>query len=240
MLNAPIFGGNEMRLPTAIAALVTLILATNTHAVPVYQQTDPGIRAGATSDRDFGVSGVQAADDFTLSQPATIRSVEWRGWYFGNGTIEDPINFDIIIYGDDSPVSRPDLANVISSTSVVYNDKNKIPPTGRTAFGPNNGPEFHFAADISPLSLNAGTRYWISILADTTTDTNDSFLWTVNTNGFVGELAAARTNIAPQTQFLTNQNGPFYFILDDEFVPEPASIALLSIAGLTLARRRRA
>lgn len=39
--------------------------------------------------------------------------------------------------------------------------------------------------------------------------------------------------------FDTGNYGPFYFVLDNEVIPEPGSLSLLAAAGLLLRRRRR-
>ena len=216
----------NLKWPFAVAVLLAAAgYGPAAGADPIYSQT-PAVGAFAPSDRAVDADGNQYADDFTLGAPATARSVTWRGGPF-RGTAVFPVSFDLVLYGSNA-AGLPDTANVLSTTPVTF--------ASASAVTHIEGNVYEFRATLAPTDLAAGTTYWFSPLADTTGTGNFYFCWAT---GFTTESAAIRDNVAGNGDYAANRNGPFYFVLDDAPVPEPARLALLAPAALTLLARRR-
>ena len=102
-----------------LAALAAAFLAATAGAAPIFSQTPPSDVEGIGSDRSSDFGGVQVADDFTLSVPATVRSITWRGSYAGGNSPAFPLSFSVLLYGND-PNGLPDTANVQSATPIRF------------------------------------------------------------------------------------------------------------------------
>ncbi|MBX7259289.1 MAG: PEP-CTERM sorting domain-containing protein [Candidatus Hydrogenedentes bacterium] len=83
---------------------------------------------------------------------------------------------------------------------------------------------------ISPLSLTAGTTYWINIYNDTTIDTDDVWLWlfSYGPQGGGGALAPSVDSTAYNTADALN-TGFAFRLRNNTVVPEPASILLMGL-----------
>ena len=215
-----------------LAALAAAFLGATAGAAPIFSQTPPSGVEGIGSDRSSDFGGVQVADDFTLSAPATVRSITWRGSYAGGNSPTFPLSFSVLLYGND-PNGLPDTANVQSATPIRFFSAGAITDTGIDAFGSD---VYEFRADLTPTPLEAGATYWLSVLADTGNDADDNWFWL---SGASNETLAVRPNVVGNGPFGLRSDGPVYFVLGDAAVPEPASIALLGFGGLALLRRRR-
>ncbi len=208
-------------------------LGSSARAESIYSQTKTGPvsgEGGTASDRDALSKGTQMADDLTLAQTHTARSVTFWGMFgpfTSNNTPVTPVSFDLIIYADSG--SLPDVNNIVSSTPVVFNS---LTDTGTDVNGLDL---YEFKANLTPTVLNAGTKYWFSVLADTSNDLDDDFLWWEISGG----NSAYRSDVAGNGAFGTYANVRPLFILDNAAIPEPGSLALLGLGGLMLLKRRR-
>jgi hypothetical protein len=220
-------------LPALVLSAAIAGLAWDADAAPIFSQT-PTVVGGLGSDRDYSDDGSQAADNFTLAAPATVRSVTWRGIFIFADTPVFPLSFDLYIYGNTNPGGTgdvPDTANVLSTTTVTFSSASAITDTGLDAAGSN---VYEFRANVNPTALSSGTSYWFSPLADSTNDDTDDWLW-----GKADTFDPAAVRTLTDSAFTAADLGPFYFVLDDAPVPEPSSIGLLTTAALGLLVRRR-
>ena len=95
---------------------------------------------------------------------------------------------------------------------------------------------YEFQANLTPTPLSGGTQYWFSVVADTVNDPSFTFFWS---RGNVGDTSALRGNIFEFGEYSPSTLGPYYFVLNDTFIPEPATGAMsLALLGLTFRRRR--
>jgi hypothetical protein len=100
---------------------------------------------------------------------------------------------------------------------------------------------FEFKANLPPAALPAGTKHWFSVLADTTADPASDWAWAQGDQPADGNALRQVSNPVPQlNEFVFITNGrPFYFILDDAPIPEPASLGLASVSAAGIVLRRR-
>jgi len=164
------------------------------------------------------------ADDFELTDAATIRSVTWRGMYDSANTPMFPTSFDLTIYDDVGGLPGTVLSNTtVNITGVDTGDDLGIRDV------------YEFQADLTATPLLGGTTYWFSTLADTNADTDDDWRWT---SGFSNDASATQDNVTGSGPWSNIDRGPFYFVLDDQSViPVPATAAF-ALVPLAMLRRR--
>lgn len=142
----------------------------------------------------------------------------WWG-IFGplNNTPVTPVSFDLIFYADSGGL--PDPTNVISSTTVSF--------ASLTDTGVNlNGKDIYvFRANLTPTALPGGTKVWFSVLANTSNDPDDNFLWRDD----LGGSSAYRSPLS--AAFTAYANATSAFILDDAPVPVPP-VSITSFAPI--------
>ena len=108
----------------------------------------------------------RVADDILLSEPATIRHITWWGFY-GSSLVEEPepapetetmrIRFYHARPGD----GLPDDDNIAYEVSFLDPSRTA---TGRLVQVPPGPAEYIYEADLTtPVSLDAGTPYWLEI-----------------------------------------------------------------------------
>lgn len=170
------------------------------------------VNGGFTSDPN---SPRFTADTFTLAAPSTFNQVRFLGFYTSNTPTASTDNFTITFYN--TLAGTPDINPFAGGTFAIGD------AAGRTATGVNP-----FASDIysyvvnlaSTVSLDAGT-YGISIVNDTTNDTDNNWVWATS---FSGGSVFFRTN---QADGWTVSGGETAFTLVSATAPEPGTLALL-------------
>jgi len=171
-----------------------------------------------------GFNPQQVAEDFQLQQDAAVADFHWWGVQ-GNSL---PNDFRLTFYNDTgsgapqvAPFATVDIGDV-SGTD--------------TGLDSNLGTSIlKYDAVFAPLSLSAGTTYWLSITNQiSATDANDGWYWITSVEGdssfyFDNGSGWTFTNFTPGMAFQVTG------------VPAPASAALFGIglAALGVARRRR-
>jgi hypothetical protein len=177
----------------------------------------------------------QVADNFVLTAPNVIvTDIHWWGVYWNPGPPGDLQAFNIYFYNDAGGVptgggmTNPEVT-AIASYTIPFAAANETPA------GPTN--YFSYDAALSPpLTLNAGTPYWVAIQAVMAFP--PQWGWATS-NGTAGNAKQGfpYLNMPFWTQIVptggTGVEMAFYLT----GIPEPASLLLLSLGGLLLRRR---
>jgi hypothetical protein len=218
-----------------VAAVVVGVsfISRSAQASPIFSQTPASDLNALASDRGFDASGHEQADNVTLVAPDTARSVTWRGTFAFSRTPQFPLSLDLIFYGNGAG-NLPNVNDILSSTTVSFASTNDFTDTGIDVAGFN---VYEFRANLTPTALPAGTPVWFSVLGDSRADADDNFYWI---DGNDAGDTAERGDVAGNGPFIARTYGPFYFILDNAPIPEPASLGTLALAtGALVLRRRR-
>lgn len=214
------------------AFVVLVLFASAVRAQTIYKQ-DVFAQNGFSSTFDSSaIFAFLAADNFTLATPATIGQVRWwgNGDDFGLPNLQNFTSFTVKLH--------PRLASglpgaAIFSQTFATAATNPV-DTGLLSF--NNTKVWQQTATLgTPQTLPAG-QYFVSVGVQTYVD-NQGSIWFWNTsNQGDGFLAFDSYDGGGWRQF-TQQPTDLAFELIA--VPEPTSLGLLMVTGLTCMRRSR-
>lgn len=215
----------------AAVAAALAVLAPGAWAGPVVTQAwdDTSLIYGSQSDPTPGGLGpaLTAYDDFTLGSAQQLDSVQWVGGFF-NPSVAVPIDtFTIQFYADAGGLPGVSLYRTQQAVTSTF-----LGPRDNQVWGPI--PMFSYSMDLAVDFLaDAGTRYWISIVADL------PFI------GFTQQWAIGQSSEGNRSAVQNSQGAVIVRATDLAFslttagpaaVPEPGSLPLvaLAVAGLML------
>ncbi len=206
-----------------------VLSTTSTQAAVVHDNGAPLVYSSVS---DVDGSG-RAADNFTLTGSATITNITWSGLYYSSNTPTEPDDFTLRFYTDSAGL--PDNAGLIG----IYTPGNAVNRVDSGVNGAGGLDIFNYSVDITPLMLSAGI-YWISIVNDTTADTDDNWLWSLSSAIVTGGGDSAFQTGTSSTW--SSGNSEYSFVLNDvSAVPVPAAVWLMgsALAGLLGFSRRK-
>lgn len=220
------------------ASIIVLISActglaqadTTLYSQPNNQPTNASFFSDGVSGQFFSQ---RMADNFTLSSGGSVTGVKWWGasQNYQYADLTNMTGFVVQVLADDG-FGSPDGLNVLYSQTFT---KAQTSPTatGFTAFG--GGTQYQFQATLSsPLTLSAGTQYWVSIGAVLSNPFADAWVWN---HSSVGDGKNA-SNYFNNASYYVYSSGDMAFELVGN-VPAPSALALIGLGGLAAGRRRR-
>lgn len=232
-----------------IAAVACLLICGPRQSVAaiVFSQplnSPPNSQGGFHSDgpnSGFGPARQQIAEDFVLSSDAAVDNLQWFGAYFPPDPTS-PKSFLIRFFTSLNTPGGPLPASLIHEQSVSALGVD-------TGFNTdNNFTILSYSANLAPVNLDGGTRYWISILENDPSTSQSLWAWQFSHLGD-DHVAVSTTNGSAWGHaivFGSPQVGMAFTLSADSpsaVVPEPASLAIWGIgvagAGIAAARRRR-
>lgn len=187
------------------------------------------------------------ADDFTLApSDTTLGAIRWLGFYSDFGTdasVPTSDDFTLRIFAADGPPANATFGDGLPLAGTLlasYTPGNAVSRVATASIMPTLGLRvFSYEATIAPLTLTAGTRYWLSIVNDTADDTNDSWFWAVTGSGNGTSRFTDPAN-PPVTDWSEFGSKRLAFQLESVPAPVPLPPAALGFCGALLALARRA
>lgn len=230
----------------AFAAIAAMGMSAPALAGILYAQpAELALNAGAGFASD-AVSGQfydqLVADNFLVDTDSTVHGIDWVGMaeVFGSSPMDlsNVASFTVALHSSPGVPGdlEPPMTEIYSETFAV----------GATApnllqIGNNNSRIFSHSVDFaSPVAIDAGTVYWVSIGATLIDPQDTAWEWHVAPNNFNdGYIAARQWSGAPGFVLINFQNnfGDMAFTVRGEVVPPAASV--LPLLGLLASRRRR-
>ncbi len=200
-----------------------LALASVSQAGVIYDNGSPPDNGElSTYLAETGAPGFaeEVADDFILaSGMSTIRDIHWWGGYFnpiGPGLVDD---FTITIYNDAAVAPIPGTVNTVAhAVSVV-----------RTPVTIGEFDLYFYTALVDEIALAPDTRYWLGL------SNNSGFGWGWAAGDGMGVLQQSLDT--GSGQWISGSDSAAFYLTDD--VPAPGGLALVGVAGVLGARRRR-
>lgn len=213
-----------------LIALLFLAMATT---APGAMLRDGGIPLLNDAERSDVDNGNQKGDLFTVTASETVQAIQWWGIYGFSNTPQTTDFFKARIYAVVSgiPNSTPLFEYTLPSVT-------RQATTGKVA---GFLTVYSFTSTIPDTMLGPG-NYVLSLMNDTTADTNDSWFWA---NSNVTGTAFERNSIADAWSQFKLGDGvtpvPSHAFNLSGFlgVPEPTTFGLLAVAGFGLATQRR-
>jgi hypothetical protein len=177
----------------------------------------------AYSDLDSSVPGQRVADDFSFALPTQVDGITFFGSYFP-GDLPTDDAFQLQFYEDDgSGVPGASTSSITLSTSRV--------DTGIQGTDGFFLQIFEYSATFSPVTFQADTKYWLTVVNDTSAGADDFVLILALDGG----RSVYRVEDAGSWIELTTQS--LAFSLTGQVVPEPSAFLLLGVAALAGLRR---
>lgn len=181
------------------------------------------------------VRNVRSFDNFTLSAPGVVDTVDWSGMLdaglgsdgFQSQPVSSITGFQITFYQHDTGTNLPGaiLADqLIAPVSITENN-----------FGQSDS--WYRAALNSPVALDAGVQYWFSVAAVLPSPDGSVLLW--RGGAWEGVVPPGDGYGAWDNNAGANGSRSVDSIFRLSGVPSPSALSVLGISGLLTARRRR-
>ncbi|MFA6240139.1 MAG: hypothetical protein WC655_04375 [Candidatus Hydrogenedentales bacterium] len=229
---------------TGLSLMLLCFCVSPAGATIIFDNGAPDLEGAFFSDADG--YGQQCAENFFgytgSDEVATITGIEWFGVYYGNTPPPEDV-FTVSFYSQEAG-SRPAIS---SFRNVAAGSANRV-DTG-VDFIAGGGTSTHdvysYSVNFSPLSLNMGQTYYVSITnSSPTASSSDDWLWSSSNN--VGGRFWYRYGY---DMWSTNSDHPFDLAFNltgtiqsnGGVMPEPASVTLMAfgLVGLAVHRLRR-
>ena len=218
-----------IKLGTILTGVLALT-AVSAKADPIiYNNNATPINTTLYSDPGFSTYGRVMADDFILVPDHNcITDVHWIGGYVFGNTPSTPDQFTIRIFSDSAGVPN----NSLPPIDVAYIN------LARTVAGSLFSTTLYaYTADVVPaIKLPAGTPFWLSIVNDTTADTDDNWVWAGNS---AGGNAVTQHSADDPTDTWHQGASRMDFQLTGPAVPEPSAGLLIVSSGVACLLKRR-
>lgn len=132
---------------------------------------DGSIAPGDVNDlgaNDPDAGGQRLAEDFSFPDPVIVTSITFLGGYFPTSTPQTD-SFTLTIYNDN--MGLPDPLSIVTQIALANLDRTD---TGTDVFGIDL---YTYTASFAGVSLLGDTKYWLTIVNNTTGDTDDDWAW---------------------------------------------------------------